>query len=431
MTRRFHLRSSSDWSLPEELVLRAAVEVCGTNQWRRIASLLPGKTALQCQEHFYSSADPSLKGGGNWTVQEDRLLLQVGRSLVGQWQTVALLLPGRTADACAQRFAELTRVLDASSQQKESLPSPGREPASVPVEQVSGLSAPARDTSALCPLPRCESRSATGRGVTLSVSDEELLRQASVRLYGDPRKLIERFLETPSTSEQGTAPASTIIADDDACDASSILFDEEHKRVQLCLELLTSQALHQRHQLSKRSAVSCWDPAVCARLLDDPAFRKRMRSLEQALCQTASTCARPENPGTPAWNAQWLELPVAISGADVERAYLETECELQQQAAQHANVSAKHCRGSRALPVAAEHRRHRAETLIREAVRELLPADTHVAVKAIPLIAPSAETEALIAEALATEDFQKWYTIVQAASSAPLASTDVPSRERT
>lgn len=151
MTRRFHLRSSSDWSLPEELVLRAAVEVCGTNQWRRIASLLPGKTALQCQEHFYSSADPSLKGGGNWTVQEDRLLLQVGRSLVGQWQTVALLLPGRTADACAQRFAELTRVLDASSQQKESLPSPGREPASVPVEQVSGLSAPARDTSALCP----------------------------------------------------------------------------------------------------------------------------------------------------------------------------------------------------------------------------------------------------------------------------------------
>eukprot|EP01138_Halocafeteria_seosinensis_P007246 gb/GECG01007409.1/.p1 GENE.gb/GECG01007409.1/~~gb/GECG01007409.1/.p1 ORF type:complete len:791 (+),score=176.03 gb/GECG01007409.1/:1-2373(+) len=93
------------WKNTEDEVLKAAVMKYGKNQWARVASLLPRKTASQCKARWYEWLDPSIKKT-EWTREEDEKLLHLAKLMPAQWRTIAPMV-GRTASQCIERYERL------------------------------------------------------------------------------------------------------------------------------------------------------------------------------------------------------------------------------------------------------------------------------------------------------------------------------------
>ena len=93
------------WSNVEDQVLIAAYMKYGNNQWTRIASLLPRKSASQVKARWEEYLDPTIRKTP-WTRSEDEKLLHFARSMPMQWRTIAQYF-GRSSYQCVERYREL------------------------------------------------------------------------------------------------------------------------------------------------------------------------------------------------------------------------------------------------------------------------------------------------------------------------------------
>lgn len=97
------------WKNSEDEILKAAIMKYGLNQWSRVASLLPRKTAASCKSRWYEWLDPGIKKT-EWTREEEERLLHLAKLMPSQWRTIAPLV-GRTAAQCIEHYE---RLLDAA-----------------------------------------------------------------------------------------------------------------------------------------------------------------------------------------------------------------------------------------------------------------------------------------------------------------------------
>ncbi|KAI1188938.1 pre-mRNA splicing factor component-domain-containing protein [Nemania serpens] len=93
------------WTNIEDEILKASVSKYGLNQWDRVSSLLPRKTAKQCKARWNEWLDPSIKKI-EWSKEEDEKLLHLAKIMPTQWRTIAPRV-GRTANQCQERYQKL------------------------------------------------------------------------------------------------------------------------------------------------------------------------------------------------------------------------------------------------------------------------------------------------------------------------------------
>ena len=93
------------WSNVEDQVLIASYMKYGNNQWTRIASLLPRKSASQVKARWEEYLDPTIRKTP-WTHSEDEKLLHFARFMPMQWRTIAQFF-GRSSYQCVERYREL------------------------------------------------------------------------------------------------------------------------------------------------------------------------------------------------------------------------------------------------------------------------------------------------------------------------------------
>jgi hypothetical protein len=79
------------------------------NNWEAIATLLPGRSKLQCcgrwHDHLFCKIDPTTARAGRWTADEYRMLNDaVIAHGAKNWKKVATLVPGRTKKQCRNRW---------------------------------------------------------------------------------------------------------------------------------------------------------------------------------------------------------------------------------------------------------------------------------------------------------------------------------------
>jgi myb proto-oncogene protein len=101
-----HWASEEDTRLVD-LVKELAIEGIVEN-WGEVANMITGRTSKQCRERWFNHLDPSIKRG-NYTAEEDTLILEQQVQLGNRWSIISAMLPGRTEDAVKTRWKKMKR----------------------------------------------------------------------------------------------------------------------------------------------------------------------------------------------------------------------------------------------------------------------------------------------------------------------------------
>jgi hypothetical protein len=96
-------RMKKYWQEEEDNLLRNMVEQNGPQNWKQIAAEVPGRTAKQCRERWIEQLDPTLKHG-DWTEEEDQLLIEQHQLWGNRWVKIARNFPNRRDNDIKNRW---------------------------------------------------------------------------------------------------------------------------------------------------------------------------------------------------------------------------------------------------------------------------------------------------------------------------------------
>jgi myb proto-oncogene protein len=91
------------WTTEEDAMLTEAVQRHGRS-WLPIAALIPGRTNPQCRTRWMRQLDPSNSNEGEWTREEDLMLIGAVGMLGKYFVAVPALILGRTNERCRDRW---------------------------------------------------------------------------------------------------------------------------------------------------------------------------------------------------------------------------------------------------------------------------------------------------------------------------------------
>lgn len=103
------------WTNVEDEILKASISKYGLNQWSRVSSLLPNKTAKQCKQRWQEWLDPRIRKS-EWTKEEDEKLLSLIKLRPNQWNSIGIMM-NRTVNQCIERYQQL--LSDSSARDDE------------------------------------------------------------------------------------------------------------------------------------------------------------------------------------------------------------------------------------------------------------------------------------------------------------------------
>jgi hypothetical protein len=96
------------WTPAEDHWLSTAVGRLGSDNWQRIAAVIPGRTGKQCRERWVGHVSPGIVRE-DWSPEEDLILVQKQAEFGNHWAKIKTFLPGRSVVAAKNRWNWLCR----------------------------------------------------------------------------------------------------------------------------------------------------------------------------------------------------------------------------------------------------------------------------------------------------------------------------------
>lgn len=109
------------WSKEEDAILTEKATNIDSHNWNDVASYLAGRTGKQCRERWYNHL---IDGGckkGDWTTDEDLLIISCHSQLGNQWSDISKLLQFRSPNDVRNRFYQLERIRKRKESDSEQL----------------------------------------------------------------------------------------------------------------------------------------------------------------------------------------------------------------------------------------------------------------------------------------------------------------------
>jgi len=102
------------WSAQEDKLLTEWVEKNGPKSWTKCCDYIYGRTGKQCREHWNNCLNPNLIKG-DWTAEEDFLIMHFYGKYNGSWKKIINLFYGRTENSIKNRFFSQLRKIATSN----------------------------------------------------------------------------------------------------------------------------------------------------------------------------------------------------------------------------------------------------------------------------------------------------------------------------
>ena len=98
------------WSLSEDILLKEWIEKNGPTKWQQCGRYIKGRNGKQCREHWNECLNPELIKG-EWTAEEDFLIMHFYEKCNGSWTKIVNLFTGRNKNSIKNRFyCELRKI---------------------------------------------------------------------------------------------------------------------------------------------------------------------------------------------------------------------------------------------------------------------------------------------------------------------------------
>jgi hypothetical protein len=136
------------FTLEEDQLLVNYVVQFGAQNWPRVTSFLPNRSAKQCRERWFNHLSPSIVKS-EWSQQEDELIFQQFTLHGPKWSKIAKVVPGRSDNAIKNRWnSSVSRRIETTedgrqivlpdSSKRKYRPKPRPSPLVIPLEAPQG-----------------------------------------------------------------------------------------------------------------------------------------------------------------------------------------------------------------------------------------------------------------------------------------------------
>jgi hypothetical protein len=88
------VKGKGSWTTEEDQMIQEKLALYG-RKWAKIASFLPGRHGKQCRERYVNHLNPQLKKG-DWTDDEEAVLIALRQIHGNRWANISKELPGRS-----------------------------------------------------------------------------------------------------------------------------------------------------------------------------------------------------------------------------------------------------------------------------------------------------------------------------------------------
>ena len=97
------------WTAAEDEMLADLVKTHGIKNWTLVSENLNNRTGKHCRERWFNHLNPDIKKG-DWTPDDDFIIVAMQKELGNQWAKMTKCLPGRTDNAVKNRFYAVQRA---------------------------------------------------------------------------------------------------------------------------------------------------------------------------------------------------------------------------------------------------------------------------------------------------------------------------------
>lgn len=109
------------FSQQEDVALKNAVMLYGSDDWNLIASCIPGLTPRQCKDRWTNYVNPDIVDKP-WSNEEDELLLERYKVFGSKWRLIVQAFPSRSINNIRNRFNYLKKRGSMPLKRSSSLP---------------------------------------------------------------------------------------------------------------------------------------------------------------------------------------------------------------------------------------------------------------------------------------------------------------------
>jgi hypothetical protein len=96
------------FTMKEDQLLQTSVEQFGTGDWESVSRQLPGRTARQCRERWFTYVSPDVNRT-QWSSDEDALLFDLMQTHGPKWGAIVGFFCNRTQNNIKNRWNTIVR----------------------------------------------------------------------------------------------------------------------------------------------------------------------------------------------------------------------------------------------------------------------------------------------------------------------------------